>query len=85
MDTKFSPRTDLGLGVPTTHRPEHLREALKQSLAISSRSETDEVDMWYLHAPDRSTPYEDTLREVNDLYKQGYFKHFGISNYAAWK
>ncbi len=41
--------------------------------------------MWYLHAPDRSVPYEDTLREVNNLYKAGYFKRFGISNYAAWE
>lgn len=41
--------------------------------------------MWYLHAPDHDTPYEDTLREVNNLYKEGYFKRFGISNYAAWE
>jgi len=82
LDTKFSPRTDLGLGVPATHSPEHLREALKQSL---KSLQTDKIDMWYLHAPDRSTPYEVTLREVNNLYKQGYFKRFGISNYAAWE
>lgn len=41
--------------------------------------------MWYLHAPDRTVPYEDTLREVNNLYKEGYFKRFGISNYASWE
>ena len=84
MDTKFSPRADLGLepGVHSTHRPEHLREALRRSLASLK---ADKIDMWYLHAPDRSTPYEDTLREVNNLYKEGYFNRFGISNYAAWE
>lgn len=41
--------------------------------------------MWYLHAPDHNTPYEDTLGEVNNLYQQGYFRRFGISNYAAWE
>jgi aflatoxin B1 aldehyde reductase len=84
MDTKFSPRAPLGLapGESSTHRPEHLRLALKRSLASL---QTDKVDMWYLHAPDRSTPYEDTLREVNNLYKEGYFKRFGISNYMAWE
>ena len=41
--------------------------------------------MWYLHAPDRATPYEDTLREVNNLYQKGFFRRFGISNYAAWE
>lgn len=39
--------------------------------------------MWYLHGPDRTTPYEDTLRAVNELYKEGKFKRFGISNYMS--
>ena len=39
--------------------------------------------MWYLHGPDRTTPYEDTLRTVNELYKEGKFKRFGISNYMS--
>lgn len=40
--------------------------------------------MWYLHAPDHTVPYDITLKAVNDLYKEGYFKRFGISNYAAY-
>lgn len=64
MDTKFSPRTGL------RHDPEGLREALKQSLQALK---TDKVDMWYLHAPDRSVPYDVTLKEVNELYKQGQY------------
>jgi aflatoxin B1 aldehyde reductase len=46
---------------------------------------TSQIDMWYLHAPDHDTPYEDTLREVNNLYNQGYFQRFGISNYSSWE
>ena len=41
--------------------------------------------MWYLHGPDRTTPYEETLRAVNELYKEGKFKRFGISNYVSWE
>ncbi|KAH8806106.1 NADP-dependent oxidoreductase domain-containing protein [Xylogone sp. PMI_703] len=83
MDTKFAPNSSvLGPGIVATHSPEHLREALKRSLASL---QTDKVDMWYLHSPDRSTPYETTLREVNNLHKEGYFKRFGISNYMAWE
>ena len=41
------------------------------------------VDMWYLHGPDRATPYEVTLRAVNELYEEGKFKRFGISNYYS--
>lgn len=29
--------------------------------------------------------YEDTLREVNNLYSKGYFVQLGISNYPAWE
>ena len=39
--------------------------------------------MWYLHGPDRKTPYEETLRAVNELYKEGKFKRFGISNFMS--
>jgi hypothetical protein len=42
------------------------------------------LEMWYLHAPDRTVPYEVTFKAVNDLYKEGYFKRLGISNYAAY-
>ena len=42
------------------------------------------IDMWYLHGPDRSTPYEVTMKAVNDLYKEGKFKRFGISNYMSY-
>lgn len=42
------------------------------------------IDMWYLHGPDRSVPYEDTLRAVNECYKEGKFKRFGISNYQSY-
>ena len=40
--------------------------------------------MWYLHGPDRTTPYEVTMKAVNDLYKEGKFKRFGISNFMAY-
>ncbi|KAF8860935.1 Aldo/keto reductase [Acephala macrosclerotiorum] len=87
MDTKFSPRTNpvnLGLGadVKTTHSPDHLRRALTKSL---ESLKTDKIDMWYLHAPDRSTPYEETLHEINNLHHAGLFRRFGVSNYAAWE
>ncbi|OAA60250.1 aflatoxin b1-aldehyde reductase [Niveomyces insectorum RCEF 264] len=88
MDTKLAPSgRRAGAAASTTartytHEPAALKPALLESLAALK---TDKVDMWYLHAPDRSVPYEDTLREVNNLHQQGYFRRFGISNYAAWE
>jgi Aldo/keto reductase family len=65
-----------------SHKPEDLRKGLMASLEALK---TDKLDMWYLHGPDRATPFEDTLREVNNLHKEGYFERFGISNYYSWE
>ena len=35
------------------------------------------IEMWYLHGPDRTTPYEATLKAVNDLHKEGYVNRSG--------
>ncbi|KXS12726.1 Aldo/keto reductase [Gonapodya prolifera JEL478] len=64
------------------HTPEGLRKHLKASLEALK---VKKLDMWYLHGPDRTTPYEVTLKAVNDLYKDGLFERFGVSNYYSWE
>jgi aflatoxin B1 aldehyde reductase len=39
------------------------------------------VDIYYLHAPDPATPLEQTLEGINEVYKSGFFKRFGVSNF----
>lgn len=86
MDTKFYPTA--GKSAPgswdqgSRHTPQDLRQNLMASL---KELKTDKIDMWYLHGPDRTTPYAETMKAVNDLYKEGYFKRLGISNYMAWE
>ncbi|KAI0633852.1 Aldo/keto reductase [Trametes polyzona] len=88
MDTKLYPNSNnprwrgQTAGNVFSHSPEDLRKYLDISLKALN---TDSIDMWYLHGPDRSTPYEVTLKAVNDLYKEGKFKRFGISNYMSWE
>ena len=41
------------------------------------------VDILYIHAPDYDTPLEQTLEGINEVYKKGFFKRFGLSNYKA--
>lgn len=85
VETKLYPMTrNLGGGeaIKITHSPEDLRKHLDISL---KELQVDQLEMWYLHGPDRSVPYEVTLKTVNDLYKEGKFKRFGISNYMAWE
>ena len=57
-----------------------MRETMKQSL---KSLQTEEFDIYYLHALDRSIPMEDILSVVDEFYRAGYFKRFGISNMAA--
>ncbi|CAF3088080.1 unnamed protein product [Rotaria socialis] len=64
------------------HKPEKLRQLFETSLRELGQ---DSVEIFYLHAPDRSVPYEETLEEINKLYNEGKFKIFGLSNYAAWE
>ncbi|KAJ7359418.1 NADP-dependent oxidoreductase domain-containing protein [Mycena albidolilacea] len=41
------------------------------------------VDIYYIHAPDASVDLEDQLKGINDAYKAGYFKRFGLSNFKV--
>lgn len=42
-----------------------------------------QVDVYYINSPDRRVPWEQTLSGINELYKQGAFKRFGLSNFLA--
>ncbi|KAL4952171.1 NADP-dependent oxidoreductase domain-containing protein [Aspergillus filifer] len=79
-----------GLSIATKVYPltpgDHAPEALSETLNLSLRElDTDAVDIFYLHAPDRSVPFETTLEEVDKLYREGKFKQLGLSNYASFE
>jgi aflatoxin B1 aldehyde reductase len=85
METKLYPNAGSPLSQASesyTHKPEDVRRGLMNSLKALK---TDKIDMFYLHGPDRKTPFEDTLREVNNLYREGLFTRFGVSNYMSWE
>jgi len=64
------------------HSPDRLKATLNKSLQELG---TKCVDIFYLHAPDRSVPFEDTLKACDELFKEGKFVTLGLSNYAAWE
>jgi len=64
------------------HQPEKLRATLK---TILEALKVPKLRIYYLHAPDRATPFEETCAEMNKLYKEGLFEEFGLSNFAAWE
>lgn len=67
---------------PGVHSPGQLKATLNKSLEELG---TKCVDIFYLHAPDRSVPFEDTLKACDELFKEGKFVTLGLSNYAAWE
>ncbi|KAL8766914.1 MAG: hypothetical protein Q9194_006134 [Teloschistes cf. exilis] len=76
LATKSYPRQ------PGTHKPAVLREQLETSLKELG---TDCVDIFYLHAPDRSVPFAETLEAVNTFHKEGKFVQLGLSNFTAFE
>lgn len=42
-----------------------------------------QFDILYIHAPDVNVPIEETLEGINEVYKKGIFRRFGLSNYSA--
>ena len=64
------------------HGPDRLKATLSKSLRELG---TDCVDIFYLHAPDRSVPFEETLKACDEMHKEGKFVNLGLSNYAAWE
>uniref|UniRef100_A0A9L0T605 NADP-dependent oxidoreductase domain-containing protein n=1 Tax=Equus caballus TaxID=9796 RepID=A0A9L0T605_HORSE len=63
-------------------KPDCVRSQLETSL---KRLQCPRVDLFYLHAPDHSTPVEETLRACHQLHQEGKFVELGLSNYAAWE
>lgn len=59
----------------------HIMQGIENSL---KRLQTDYIDLYYTHFPDLETPYEETLRAMDDLIRQGKVRYIGCSNYPAW-
>jgi aryl-alcohol dehydrogenase-like predicted oxidoreductase len=56
--------------------------ACEQSLR---RLQTDYIDLYWMHAWDRHTPIEETLRALDDLVRAGKVRYVGFSDTPAWK
>lgn len=59
-----------------------LRASIEASLR---RLDTDYVDLFYLHQPDRAVSLSETLTTVAELVAEGKIRALGVSNFAAWQ
>ncbi len=59
----------------------HIMREVENSLR---RLQTDYIDLYQVHAPDPTTPLEETLETLTDLVRQGKVRYIGCSNFPAW-
>src|SRR5438445_8500469 len=59
-----------------------LMSACEQSLR---RLKTDYIDLYWMHAWDRHTPIDETMRGLDDLVRSGKVRYIGFSDTPAWK
>jgi len=62
------------------------RTAIKRAIDESLRRlQTDYLDLYYLHWPDYSVPFEESLEAMGELVRDGKVRHVAASNYASWQ
>src|SRR5690606_34550607 len=49
------------------------------------RLQTDYIDLYQVHRPDPNTPFEETMRALDDLVTQGKVRYLGNSNFSGWQ
>jgi len=59
-----------------------LRASIEGSLR---RLDTDRIDLFYLHQPDRAASLRETLTTIAELVAEHKIGALGVSNYAAWQ
>jgi aryl-alcohol dehydrogenase-like predicted oxidoreductase len=73
----------VGVGYPEApNRRDSSRARIMASLEQSLRNlNTDHVDVYLVHWPDLNTPFEETMRTLDDIVRQGKARYIGVSNF----
>ena len=69
-----------GDGIVRDSSPEWLRRGVDESL---NHLRVDHIDLYQVHWPDRSTPFEETAAALEELVQAGKVRHVGISNFGV--
>ena len=60
----------------------HIMDSVDASL---KRLGTDYIDLYQIHGYDALSPWDETLRALDDLVRAGKVRYIGASNLAAWQ
>jgi aryl-alcohol dehydrogenase-like predicted oxidoreductase len=61
------------------------KHIIAQAEASLKRLGTDYIDLYQTHSFDPLTPWEETLRALDDLVRSGKVRYIGASNVTAWQ
>jgi aryl-alcohol dehydrogenase-like predicted oxidoreductase len=81
LATKYTLSMDHSDPNASGNQRKNLRHAVEGSLR---RLQTDYIDLLWVHAYDEYTPYEETMRALDDLVRAGKVSYIGISDTPAW-
>ncbi len=62
----------------------HRKSMMRSVEASLRRLNTDYIDLYWVHAWDELTPFEETMRGLEDLVRAGKVLYVGVSDTPAW-
>lgn len=65
---------------PKSHTKENVLRDIDQSL---EKLRIPQINLEYLHVPDRTTPFQEACEAMDEAHKAGKIKSWGLSNYKA--
>ncbi|KAL6411071.1 Aflatoxin B1 aldehyde reductase member 3 [Ilyonectria robusta] len=62
----------------------HTKANILKEIDISIKElNIGQINVEYLHMPDRATPFEEACEAMDQAHREGKIKHWGLSNYTA--
>ena len=87
LATKFHGPMDVAMGQPggdPNRRGNSRRWIVREVEDSLRRLQTDWIDLYQVHRPERETDVEETLSALTDLQRQGKIRAFGSSTFPAY-
>ncbi|KAK5046369.1 hypothetical protein LTR84_008170 [Exophiala bonariae] len=78
--SRFTIHSKIKFAQPGDHEAAKVEISIKESL---DALQVSTIETMYLHIPDRQTPFEETLKVLNQGVQRGKFSRYGISNHTA--
>jgi aryl-alcohol dehydrogenase-like predicted oxidoreductase len=75
--TKFG----VGYDEMPTRRDSSRQRAMASIEKSLQRLQTDYIDVYLVHWPDPDTPFDETMRALDDIVRQGKARYIGVSNF----